>query len=80
MYDDSHLPGSDCYVGHCPKCGRINYEVYDEICGHCELDAIADEEEITDEEAYRFTAKFQEEIDMRKFANDLLGSISKFKR
>ena len=53
MSDDSHLPGSDCYVGHCPECGKITYTCYNELCDDC-----FDEhefEQVTDEEADEFT-------------------------
>jgi hypothetical protein len=70
------MPGSDCYVGHCPKCGRINYEVTDCLCGNCELENLADTDEPTDEEADEFVSKFNERIDMRELANEILGSIA----
>lgn len=35
MNDDSYLPGSDCYDGHCIDCGKRTHTTYDEICEDC---------------------------------------------
>jgi len=69
--------GGPNHRGICPDCGSDTYTCHDELCESCYDEQNPDSEEISDEDADLFVAKIQKRIDMREFANELLGSIAK---
>ena len=68
--------GGPNHRGICPDCGSDTYTCHDELCESCYDEQNQDYDEPTDEEADNFVSKFNERIDMRLLANDILGSIA----
>ena len=54
--DDSYMPGSDSYQGHCPICGKQTYTCVNELCDDC-FDSI-ELPEVSEEAAENFTTNF----------------------